>query len=204
MNFWLDNLPLWVAILPLGIYCCLLGSLQLRRRPLVISGAWDSVLLGAGLSGFVAIGPLAAVQPLLGGSPWSEVILLLLYVLVVAVCILFARPRLLIYNATIEQVRPLVAEIAVAVDPAVRWAGEGLALPNIGLQAHVEGNGPLRTVSLVALHSQEAAEGWNDLSRRLRRTARRLRVRPSPVGGVLVAVGVILLIIAVSSAVGFF
>jgi len=58
MNFWLDNLPLWVAILPLGIYCCLLGGLQLRRRPLVITGAWDSVLLGGGLSGLAAIGPV--------------------------------------------------------------------------------------------------------------------------------------------------
>ena len=79
----------------------------------------------------MAIGPLVAIQPLLGGSPWGEVILLLVYALVVAVCILFARPRLLIYNATIEQVRPLVAQNAAAVDPAVRW-GESVALPTLG------------------------------------------------------------------------
>ncbi len=202
MNFWLDRLPLWVALLPLGGYFCLLGGLQLRRRPLVITGAWDGVLLGIGLSGLVAIGPLAAVQPLLGGSPWSKMILLLVYVLVVATCILFARPRLLIYNATIEQVRPLVAEIAAAVDPAVRWAGDSLALPTLGLQAHVEGRGPLRTVSVVALRTEEAGEGWNDFSRRLRRTARRLRVRPSPVGVAVVILGGLLLLAACGSAYG--
>ena len=196
MNFWLDSLPFWIALVPLGVYCCIMGGLQLRHRPLIVSAAWDSALLGIALSGLVAVGPLAAIQPLLGGSPWGEVILLLVYALVVAVCILFARPRLLIYNATIEQVRPLVAQNAAAVDPAVRWAGESVALPTLGLQAHVEGNGPLRTVSVVVLQSGEAGEAWTDLSRRLRRVSRRLRVQPSPVGMVLLAVGCFILLVA--------
>ena len=196
MNFWLDSLPFWIALIPLGVYCCIMGGLQLRYRPIIVSAAWDSALLGIALSGLVAIGPLAAIQPLLGGSPWGEVILLLVYALVVAVCILFARPRLLIYNATIEQVRPLVAQNAAAVDPAVRWAGESVALPTLGLQAHVEGNGPLRTVSVVVLQSGEAGEAWTDLSRRLRRVSRRLRVQPSPVGMAMLAVGCFILLVA--------
>ena len=71
--------------------------------------------------------------------------MLLVYALVVAVCILFARPRLLIYNATIEQVRPLVDRMLLW-DPAVRWAGE-CCLANAWATGPVEGNGPLRTVS---------------------------------------------------------
>ncbi len=203
MDVWLDRLPLSVALLPLAGYCCLLGGLQLRRRPLVVSGAWDGMLLGLGLSGLVAIGPLAAVQPLLGGSPWSEVVLLLLYALVVAVCILFARPRLLVYNATIDQVRPLIAETVAAVDPGARWAGESMALPTLGLQAHIEANGPLRTVSLVVLRNEATADGWSDLSRRVRRAIRRLPVRPSPVGGGLLAVGCLLLLMAIGLAAGW-
>ena len=189
MSFWLDSLPFWIAIVPLGLYFCTMGGLQLRHRPLVISAAWDSAFLGLALSGLVAVGPLAAIQPLLGGSPWGEVILLLMYALVVAVCILFARPRLLVYNATVEQIRPLVAQNAAAVDPVVRWAGESVALPTLGLQAHVEGNGSLRTVSIVVLQSCETGEAWIDLSRRLRRMCRRLRVQPSPVGMVMLIVG---------------
>ena len=81
MSFWLDSLPFWIALVPLGVYCCVMGGLQLRHRPLVISAAWDSALLGLALSGLVAVGPLAAIQPLLGGSPWGEIILLLLYAL---------------------------------------------------------------------------------------------------------------------------
>ena len=196
MSFWLDSLPFWIALVPLGVYCCVMGGLQLRHRPLVISAAWDSAFLGLALSGLVAVGPLAAIQPLLGGSPWGEVILLLVYALVVAVCILFARPRLLIYNATVEQIRPLVAQNAAAVDPVVRWAGESVALPTLGLQAHVEGNGSLRTVSIVVLQSCETGEAWIDLSRRLRRMCRRLRVQPSPVGMVMLIVGCGLLLTA--------
>ncbi len=204
MNIWLNRLPLWAALLPLAVYCCVLGGLQLRRRPLVVSGAWDGMLLALAVSGLVAIGPLAAVQPLLGGSPWSEVVLLLLYALVVAVCILFARPRLLIYNATIEQVRPLVAETVAAIDPAARWAGESVALPSLGLQAHIEANGPLRTVSLIVLRNEATAGGWSDLGRRVRRAVRRLRVRPRPVGGGLLAVGGLLLVLAAGLAMGWF
>ena len=202
MSFWLDSLPFWIALVPLGVYCCVMGGLQLRHRPLVISAAWDSALLGLALSGLVAVGPLAAIQPLLGGSPWGEIILLLLYALVVAVCILFARPRLLIYNATVEQIRPLVAQNAAAVDPVVRWAGESVALPTLGLQAHVEGNGSLRTVSIVVLQSCEASEAWIDLSRRLRRMCRRLRVQPSPVGVIMLIVGCGLLLTACVLACG--
>ena len=125
-----------------------------------------------------------------------------MYALVVAVCILFARPRLLIYNATVEQVRPLVAQNAAAIDPAVRWAGESVALPTLGLQAHVEGNGPLRTVSVVVLQLGEAGESWTDLSRRLRRMSRRLRVHPSPVGMVLLAAGCFILLASLILAIG--
>ena len=82
------------------------------------------------------------------------------------------------------------------MDPAVRWAGESVALPTLGLQAHVEGNGPLRTVSVVVLQSGEAGEAWTDLSRRLRRVSRRLRVQPSPIGMVMLAVGCIILLVA--------
>ena len=203
MNISLERLPLWAALLPLAVYCCVLGGLQLRRRPLIVSGTWDGTLLALGLSGLVAIGPLAAVQPLLGDSPWSEVVLMLLYALVVAVCILFARPRLLIYNATIEQVRPLVAETVAAIDPTARWAGESVALPSLGLQAHVEANGSLRAVSLVVLRNEATADGWSDLGRRVRRAVRRLPVRPSPVGGGLLAVGGLLLLTAVILALGW-
>ena len=50
--------------MPLGVYCCIMGGLQLRHRPLIVSAAWDSALLGIALSGLVAVGPLAAIQPL--------------------------------------------------------------------------------------------------------------------------------------------
>ena len=54
MSFWLESLPFWIALVPLGVYCCVMGGLQLRHRPLVMSASWDSALLGIALSGLVA------------------------------------------------------------------------------------------------------------------------------------------------------
>ena len=78
------------------------------------------------------------------------------------------------------------------------YVGRERVLPcqTLGLQAHVEGNGPLRTVSVVVLQSGEAGEAWTDLSRRLRRVSRRLRVQPSPVGMAMLAVGCFILLVA--------
>jgi len=94
--------------------------------------------------------------------------------------LLAARPRLVVYNITLEQLRPVVAEIVAALDPTARWAGETVALPGRGIQVHLDGRGGMRSVSVVALGSRTSAEGWGEFSRRLRQAIRGLRVRPSP------------------------
>jgi hypothetical protein len=111
MTLFLDTLPLWSALLPLGIYLLALAWVHLRQRPLAISGVWDGVLLGASLAGLAIVGPLALVQPAAGRSLWSWPMLLVLFSLFVAICVLVSRPRLIVYNITVEQMRPLVVEV---------------------------------------------------------------------------------------------
>ena len=151
MNTLFDSLPLGAAFLPLGIYLLVLGWVHLRRRPLAIAGVWDGILLGASLLGLVTVGPIALVRPAAGGSSWSWPMLILGFCLVVALCVLVSRPRLIIYNISVEQIRPLVAEVASDLDPQARWAGETVALPTRGLQVHLDGDGSLRTVSLIGV-----------------------------------------------------
>jgi len=115
----------------------------------------------------------------------------------VAVCVLVSRPRMVVYNITVEQFRPLVAEVVAALDPEARWAGESAALPGRGFQLHIEGNGPLRTVSVVNVGERSAPEGWGEFTRRLRRAVRGLRVRRSPWGGLFAACGCLALAAAV-------
>ncbi len=181
--------PLWMALLPLAVYLLSLGLIHLRRRPVAMTGSWDFTLLAAGLSGLAIVGPLALLQPAAGGSAWTAVALLLSMILLLAVVVLAARPRLVVYNITLEQLRPIIAEIAAALDPSARWAGETAALPSRGIQLHLDGRGSMRSVSVVAVGTRTSAEGWAEFSRRLRQAVAGLRVRPSPWGAVFACCG---------------
>jgi len=192
----------WIALLPLGCYLLVLAWAHLRRQPLAVSGVFDGVMLAAAVSGLAVVGPLALLVPVTGGSPWSWPVLAFLFALCVAVCVLVSRPRLVVYNITVEQFRPLVAEIVSSLDPKARWAGESAALPDRGFQLHIEGNGPLRTVSVVNVGERSSPEGWGEFTRRLRRGVRGLRVRRSPWGPLFACLGCGLLTAALGLAIG--
>jgi len=202
MNTSLSAPAPWIAIVPLGCYLLGLAWAHLRRRPLAISGVLDGVLLAAGVSGLAAVGPLALLVPVTGSSPWSWPVLAFLCALCVAVGVLVSRPRMVVYNITVEQFRPVVAEVVASLDPGARWAGESAALPGRGFQLHIEGNGPLRTVSVVNVGERSSAEGWGEFTRRLRRALRGLRVRRSPWGLLFACLGAGLLVAAAWLAVG--
>lgn len=199
MNALFDAVPLSAAFLPLGLYLLALGWVHLRRRPWAIPGVWDGILLGASLLGLVIVGPIALVRSAAGTSFWSWPIMILGFALAVTLCVLVARPRLVVYNINLEQLRPIVAEVAAAVDGQARWAGETVALPSRGFQVHLDDDGVLRTVSLIGVGGRSSHEGWSEFSRRIRQATRRLRVRSSPWGGVLAGIGGVLVALAVWS-----
>lgn len=181
--------PLWFALLPLGIYLVALGIVHLRRRPLAVSGVADAACVAASVAGLVLAGPLALLRPFSLGAPVSVVILLVTFLLLVAVWVLAARPRLVVYNITAERLRPLVAELAARLDPGARWAGDVVALPTRGLQVHLEGHGPMRSVTLATVGARTSPESWSEFSRRLRRSIRAVRVRRSLWGPLFTGIG---------------
>lgn len=201
MNDLFDSLPLGTAFFPLGIYLLALGWVHIRGRPFAVAGVWDGVLLGASLAGLIVVGPIALVRPVAGASAWSWPILLLVFILVVTLCVLVSRPRLVVYNISVEQLRPIVAEVASALDSQARWAGETVAMPTRGFQVHLDGDGVLRTVSLIGIGRRSAHEGWSEFSRRIRQDTHRLRVRASPWGGVFAGLGAVLVAFSVWSSV---
>jgi len=189
MSFALAAVPAWVALLPLGGYLIVLGWLHLRRRPTAVSGGLDVAALAAGLSGFVLAGPLALLQPAVGTAAWASLMMLGALVLIVAGGLLATRPRLVIYNVTVEQLRPVMAEVVGRLDASARWAGESVVMPARGLQVLMDGRGLARCVSVVAVGTKASPEAWSELSRQLRRGARGLRVRRNPWGAAFAAVG---------------
>lgn len=193
LGFMLDAVPLWAALPPLGLYLLALGRVHLRRQPTAVSGAWDFMCAAASMAGFAVVGPLALVAPATAGPSWTMLMFLLVFGLLAAIGVLASRPRVVVYNITLDQLRPVVAEVTAGLDASARWAGETAALPGRDLQIHLDGRGSMRTVSVIAVGSRTSPEGWTEFSRRLRQAVRRLRVRPSPWAAVFLAAGMLVL-----------
>src|SRR5262249_40417150 len=102
-----------------------------------------------------------------------------LYSLGLALVILVSRPRLVVYNISVEELRPLLAATIEVLDPQHRWAGTCLSLPNLSVQLHLESNALMRNVSLVANGDQQRPAGWRQLEMQLAQQLALARVRPN-------------------------
>ncbi|TWT36676.1 hypothetical protein KOR34_16160 [Posidoniimonas corsicana] len=200
----MDPLRTAIALIPLASYLLLLGLVNLRRRPLVTTGANDLATLGMALSGLVFIGPIELFRPepatvKLGAYVW--LLLLGLYWLGLSLVAMVVRPRLAIYNVTLEQLRPAVAEAVAQVDPDARWAGDSLVLPRLHVQLHLDSFPLMRHASLVSSGGEQSLEGWRRLKRALSRSLQGLTVSPNPRSVTLLTFAVLLFAISVAGLV---
>jgi hypothetical protein len=117
------------------------------------------------------------------------------YWLWVWLAVLVARPRLVVYNISAEELRPVLAEAARQVDPQSRWAGDSLALPTLGVLLHMESFEVMRNASLKSSGGKQNLAGWRKLSSELRNQLATLRVGRNPrfLGFTLLAIGLIVL-----------
>jgi hypothetical protein len=193
-----DPLRLAIAFVPLAAYCLVLGILNARRRPFLTSGGADLAALGAALTGLVLIGPIELFRPEKASAEFGSYVWLFLvvfYWLCLWLTALVARPRLVVYNISGDELRPILAETARIIDAQARWAGDSLSLPNLGVQLHVESFEIMRHVSLIASGEKQDLAGWRQLAGELFQRLEPLRVAPNPR-----ALGIVLLAIALMSA----
>lgn len=179
----MDPLRIALACVPLAAYLLLLGVVNLRRTPLLVSGAGDLAALGTALTGFVFVGPIELFQPTAVAAELGNLVWLFclgFYWGSLALAVLVLRPRLVVYNASLEELRPVVAEAVSQVDPDARWAGDSVSLPRLGVQLHLEGFGVMRNTSLVSSGGHQNLEGWRRLRRAVQRSVAALDVRPNP------------------------
>jgi hypothetical protein len=106
-----------------------------------------------------------------------------------ALLVLTMRPRVVIYNATVEQLRPILADVVAGLDPDARWAGESLAMPQLGVQLHLEALPVMKNVQLVASGPNQNLSGWRKLETSLAAAMRRAKSTPNPYGVSLVTFG---------------
>lgn len=191
----MDPLRLAVALGPVAIYLLLLGMINLARRPLLVSGGRDTFALGMAIGGLVIVGPIELFFPVMaftvyGAKVWGLLLGLYLFGLVLLVLVL--RPRLVLYNISCEELRPILAELLASMDPQTRWAGDSAVLPNVGIQLRMEPVPSMRNVSLVANGPRQDPQGWRRLERELGVALRTVEVARNPRALSLVLMGLVL------------
>lgn len=196
----MSSLQIAIAITPLVVYLTFWAAVRIWGRAKVISGMADAYLLGIALSGFFLVGPLNLFLPeaaasRFGGFVW--LLLLTLYFLVLSLLVLLDRPRIIIYNASFDQIRTLLSVIAEEVDKDTRWAGETCAMPQIQMQFHIAQSRWTRTVQLVAVGWCQNFTAWRSMEERLRYELAPVQRRSLRLSGLaLLAAALVLTLIA--------
>ncbi|MEE8450405.1 MAG: hypothetical protein V3R99_00770 [Thermoguttaceae bacterium] len=192
----MDPFRLCLALGPVAVYVLLLGTLNLSRRPLLVSGTRDAAALGLAVAGFVVVGPMelffpdAAASVFRASSVW--ILLLSFYGLCLVLVLLLLRPRLIVYNMSVDQLRPLLADLVGELDGEARWAGDSLSLPSLGVQLHIEGTATMRNVALVSVGPKQNYVGWRHLELALAPVLDQVEVTRNPRGASLVGAGVLI------------
>lgn len=164
----MDPLHASIALGPLAVYFLLLGLINLSAEPFVTSGTRDSASLGIAIMGFVIVGPMELFMPdwTPGWLAWP--LMIAFYLLTLTLLVLLQRPRIVIYNATADQLRPVLAETVSQLDKESRVAGESVFMPNLGVQFHLEPLSLTKNVQLRANGIAQSFNGWRDLEKSLR------------------------------------
>ena len=181
----MDPLHFCIAAVPLAVYLLLIGILNLRRRPFVTSGARDAAAVGIGISGLMMAGPMELFMPQAAAAQYGWlvwVMMLAFYGLMVSLTVLLMRVRIVAYNITIEQLRPILTKIAMNFDKSSRWSGDGLLIPEKEIHLHLEPALWNRNVQVTASGVSQSYEGWNELEDELRKAVETVEVRPNLFG----------------------
>ena len=152
------------------------------------------------VSGFVFVGPSVLFMPHsapihFGTAAWLFIVAL--FGLCVLTVVLTSGPRLVVYNITAERLRQILATAAPRLDSQARWAGDGLALPGLGVQLRLESSAATRHMALIATGNRQNIEAWRRLERTLAKELPQVAPASNPnalllflVAGVLMAVSI--------------
>jgi hypothetical protein len=196
-----DPFRMAIALVPLAAYVLLLGWINVRRRPFLTSGGCDHTALGVALSGLIFVGPLELFRPEAATREFGNyiwLVLLLFYWLWLLLAVLISRPRLVIYNINLEELRPVLAETGIRLDADARWSGNHLSLPTLGVHLHLDCFELMRNVSLVSSGNRQNIDGWRRLARELRRSLAAVQVRSNPRAIGFLVVSLMLLALSVT------
>ena len=155
--------------------------------------------LGVALSGLILVGPVELFRPEKASAEYGSYVWLFLmafYWLCLWLSVLLGRPRLVIYNISVDELRPVLVEAARAIDSQARWAGDSLSLPTLGVQLHLESFELMRNVSVVASGGEQSLAGWRLLAGQLYTRLQSLQVSSNPRALGIFLVAAIMLVVS--------
>ena len=179
----MDPVRVTIALGPLCVYLVLIGWLNLSKRPFVTSGARDILALSLALSGLVAIGPIELFMPeraaaLMGAKIWLP--LIMLYMLVASLISMVMKPRIVVYNVSSDEIRPIVGGVVSELDQDARWAGDSVFMPNMQIQFYLQTHPAMRNVQLVATNGEQNLTSWKNLESSLQQAMNNVSVSVNP------------------------
>ena len=192
----MDPFRLCLAMGPVAVYLVLLGTINMFRRPFLVSGGRDTAALGLALSGLIIVGPVELLFPVAASvnfgafAVWA--CLIALYSLCLVFALLMLRPRLVVYNIPPDEFRPILADLAMELDSESRWAGDALLMPRLGVHLYLESVAAMRNVSLKSAGPNQNHQGWSSLESALETALGDVKVARNPCGLLIIAAGVAL------------
>lgn len=168
-----------LALYPLAIYFLVLAVFHARRRPTVLSGWADFMLLAFGISGLLTLSLGRLLLPLNLMEFWGLGVWLhwgFLYFLVASYLGWWLPPRLIVYHCPIDRLWTPLQNRVPEIDPLGRWDRSLLSLPTLDCQAMLTGDvfgGHLR---LQAVMPGRRRAGWQRVEREMRDLCDRIDV----------------------------
>jgi len=192
----MDPISIGLALGPLALYLLYMGKINLSPRPVLLNGTWDICALGAGLSGMIFIGPYNLLMPPAAMIRFGAFVWILLAVLYALCLILLSsklHPRLVIYNMTEQQLRPVLTATMHRLGWDHRWAENVLTVSNHGIQLEMVFFSPLKNITLRRTSALQNRGTWRRLERVLQAELQLVRVEPNRPGKILFWGGLLIL-----------
>jgi hypothetical protein len=157
------NAPLIFA--PLAAYFYALGLLNTGRRPKLVDGRTDFLLLASGLSGLIVFGPLGLswVQPRIGQvDPLQVLRLLILYAIVALLWSSRYARRVVVYNVDPDRVRAALESRAEGTDFRESFRGLEDATNRRGIAVEPSPRTHSATVDFAGNWDEAAIQEWKE------------------------------------------
>lgn len=183
-----------LAFGPLAVYLLLFGCLNLSRRPILMSGTRDIYALGVAVSGMVFAGPFNLFLPepariRFGFFVW--LLVAVLYVLCVILLTMLVRPRLVIYNMTLQQLGPVLTAMMERMGWKYDWSGNIVTISHLKVQCEIDSFSSFRNIVLRDVSAGQRRNDWQRFGVALRAELKAIEVVSNPLGKLMVCFGLL-------------